>query len=517
MSDVSNGEVEYTQEELASIRVRYSTIVNYLSQVYRLLLTILFTLIVARKLSVEDYGLWITIIGVANVLTMAHWIWGMWSLRFYARKKYEMVSAAYALTLIYIPISLAVFMLVGLWYNSVLGWGLSAFLIASLLAVSEAFNYFLRSIVLSSRPYIEGKAVMVRVTVRLAVAYALVVMIKAGLVGVMVSTIIGSVAAVITRYALLRRQRITIPKPRFSLKEVTVLVKNAYISVIAYFSSLLINVEKPLVTALTASTNLTAYLGVAYVPRSIITRSSSAMGSGLTPKLLRVPSRRDVEDILRIAMTVNLGITFLIVMMGKPILSLLKLAYVDAYVLLVIITAESLLYTISILLGTVASSSERADLQVHGIKLSRTPIFKSPMASLIRCVVALGLGTAGMLVMIHAYGLTDNPYLVLPYPLAWLGTSLPLLIYMYRLAKSKVEFSFPKRETVAGIAGGIVMSLYMYVSGASSILVRNFWHDAPVLALHALAGLILYGIVILALSPWSREFLKLSLKFVRSK
>lgn len=517
MSDVSNDGVEYTREELASIRVRYSTIVNYISQVYRLMLTMLFTLVVARKLPVEDYGLWTTIIGVVNVLSMVHWIWGMWSLRFYARKRYAMVSAAYALTLIYAPISLVIFLLVGFWYDSILGWGLSAFAIASLLMISEAFNYFLRSVILSSRPYIEGKAVMVRVTARLVIAYALVVIIKTGLTGVVISSVIGSVAAVITRYALLRRQGVAIPKPRFSRKEIVVLVKNAYISVLSYFSSLLINIEKPLVTALTSSTDLTAYLGVAYVPRSIITRSSTALGSGLTPKLLRIPSRNDIEDILRITMTVNLGITFLVIMMAKPILSLFKLAYVDAYVLLIIITVESLLYTISLLLATVASASEKADLQVHGVKLSKTPIFKAPMASLIRCAVALGLGTAGTLTLIHIYGLSANPYLVLPYPLAWLGTSFPLLIYMYRLAKNKVEFSFPRRETVAGIVGGVVMSLYMLVSGASGILVKSFWHDAPTLIVHTLIGLTLYGIVVLALSPWSREFLKLSLKFVRSR
>ncbi len=517
MSDVSNGEVEYTQEELAGIRVRYSTIMNYVSEMYRLTLAILFTLVIVRKLTVSEYGLWTTIMGVVSILTGVHGIWCTWSLRYYARKRYYMVSVAYALSLVYAPISLIVLLLIGYFYSSILGWGFTAFALASLMLISEAFNIFLRSLILGSRPYIEGRILIVRVTIRLVVAYVLVVIFHFGLLGVVLAVTACSLTVSLLRYIIMKRNGIIIPKPRMEYEGIGKLLRNSYISLMSYLSSLVINLDRPMVTALTSSTNLTAYLGVAYIPRNVIVRSSGALSSGLISKLLRVPSPQDVEDVLRIALILNVGMISLLITLAKPVLSVFKATYVDAWLLLVLMGIESLIYTLTVLLGNVASASETADLHAYGLKLIRTPIFKVPFLLFLRGIIALGLGSVGMLTLLREQGYSASPYLVLSYPVAWVLTGIPLLAYMYVMAKSRVTFSFPTRELLATIAGSTLMALYLVASNAVNIVIREFWHDIPVLVLHASVGLVLYSAVVLALSPWSREFLKLSLKFVKSR
>jgi len=518
MSDVSNDEVEYTQEELASIRVRYSTIMNYISEMYRLILAILFTLVIVRKLTVPEYGLWTTIMGVVSILSGVHSIWCTWSLRYYARKRYDMVSFAYALTLMYAPLSLAVLLLIGYLYNSILGWGFMAFALASLMLISESFNMFLRSLILGSRPYIEGRILMVRVTIRLVVAYVLVVLLHIGLLGVVLAVIVCSSIVALLRYVVMKRNGIVVPKPRMEYGGIGKLLKNSYISLMLYLSNLVINLDRPMVTALTSTTDLTAYLGVAYIPRNVIVRSSGALSSGLVSKLLRVPSAKDIEDVLRIALILNVGMISLLITLAKPVLSVFKVAYVSAWLLLVLMGTESLIYTLTILLGNVASASETADIHAYGLKLIKTPIFKVPMLLFIRGVIALGLGSAGMIFLLNeGQGRMTDPYAVLPYPIAWVLTGIPLLAYMYMMAKSRVAFSFPVREFLATLTGSALMALYLILSNTINIVIREFWRDAPVLVLHALIGLTIYGTVVLALSPWSREFLKLSIKFVRSR
>ncbi len=517
MSDV-NGGIEYTQEELASIRVRYSTIMNYVSEMYRLVLAILFTLVIVRKLTVPEYGLWTTIMGVVSILTGVHSIWCTWSLRYYARKRYDMVSVAYAMSLAYAPISLGTLLLIGYLYSSVLGWGFTAFALASLMLISEAFNMFLRSLILGSRPYIEGKILVVRVTIRLVVAYVLVVIFHLGLLGVVLAVTVCSLAVTLLRYVVMRRNDIMIPKPRMWYDGVSKLLKNSYISLISYLSSLVMNLDRPLVTALTSSTDLTAYLGVACIPRNVIVRSSGALSSGLTSKLLRAPSSRDVEDVLRIALILNVGMISLLITLAKPILSMFKATYIDAWLLLVLMGIESMIYTLSLLLGNVASASETADLHAYGLKLIRTPIFKAPFLLFLRGVAALGLGSAGMLALLKSQDtIVSDPYIVLPYPVAWVLTGIPLLAYMYVMARGRVAFSFPRRELFATTAGSVLMALYLVASNAVNIVIKGFWHDAPVLILHVLIGLAIYGSTVLALSPWSREFLRLSLRYLRSR
>ena len=514
MSEEAGGagdEVTYTAEELRGIRVKYSTVVIYVSQIYRLVVTLFFTLIATRKLPVNQYGLWATISGLLNLLIMAHWIWCSWSTRFYARKRHEMVSAAFLLSLAYIPVSVAILVAVGYAYSRVLGWGFTAFLIGALMLVSEAFNQFTRSISLGSKPFIEGKAIVVNVTVRLAAVYALVALIPGGVNGVVAAAVLGSAAMVLARMALFRRYGVVLRIRRVGLAPVARLLKNTYISSLSYVSTLLINVERPLVTAITSSTHLTAFLGVAYVPRNIIVRSSSAFTSGLASKLLRVPSRKDVEDVLRLTLVVNIGVTALIAMLAKPILSVFREAYTVAWPLFMLATIESFFYTLSAFFGSVAVSTEKADLREYGLALRKTPIFKYPLANLIRCVAVLGAGTAGLITLLTTKGASAGVTLVMPYPLAWAISSIPLMAYTYRLAKSKVDFKVPRRELAAGLLGCGVMMAAVAGMGLENCVVSNFWAQAPELLGKAVAALLAYVAVVLAASPWVRSFVRSSL------
>jgi len=517
MGDVSNDNVKYTQEELASIRVRYSTIMNYISEMYRLLLAILFTLVIVRKLTVSEYGLWTTVMGVTSILTGIHGIWCTWSLRYYARKRYDMVSVVYAVSLIYAPISLVALLLIGYFYDVILGWGFIAFALASIMLISEAFNMFLRSLILGSRPYIEGRILIVRVTIRLVVAYILVVVLHYGLIGVVLSVTSCSLAVTLLRFAVMKRSGIIVPKPRIMYGGLSRLFKNSYISLMSYLSNLVINLDRPVVTALTSSTELTAYLGVAYIPRNVVMRSSGALSSGLVSKLLRVPSAQDVEDVIRIALILNIGMISLLVTLAKPILSMFKATYVSAWLLLVLMGVESLVFTLINLFGSVASASETADLRLYGLRLIKTPLFKVPFLIFLRGLTALGLGSLGLVVLLSEGGQVTNPYTALPYPVAWVLTGIPLLAYMYVMARNRVRFSFPIREFLATLVGGALMASYLTASNAVNVVIREFWRDAPVLALHALIGLVIYGAAVLTLSRWSREFLKASLKFMRGR
>ncbi|MCD6301739.1 MAG: hypothetical protein J7L82_06700, partial [Staphylothermus sp.] len=70
-------------EEIKSLRVRYSTIVNYFYIIYRVLTASIFAVIVLRKLPVEDYGLYNVILALIALFQPIPQIWNMWVSRFY--------------------------------------------------------------------------------------------------------------------------------------------------------------------------------------------------------------------------------------------------------------------------------------------------------------------------------------------------------------------------------------------------------------------------------------------------
>ena len=498
-------------EDAALVRVRYSTIINYIGQLYWLIASIAFTIIVTRKLTVEEYGLFSTIMGLYNVIIFVYAFWCIWIVRNYARRSYRIVSTAFALNIIYAPIGSLIIIIMGYKYNQLLGYGFTAFTIASLLIVLESFNRYLRSIAMGSRPFIDGKVVFIRGTVRVIAVYIFVATLLYGLTGVIYSIVISGFAAVLSYYALLKYYGIYIPTPKIYRDGLKRIFKNSYISLVTVLSGLLAYIERPLLTTVTLNTMAAAYLGVSYIPRSVILRSSQALTSGLVAKLLRIPSRNDVEDVLRITFIINIGMAFLLIILSVPILSLFREEYVNAQILFIFFVLESLLVTVSNILGVTAKATEKKDMYDYGLSLIETPLFKIPLAMLFRNLISIILATTTMIIMIMR-GINDPILMALPYSISWFITAIPLLIYMYKQARMKLEFKIPWKELISAIIAGLSASIYLHLSGAPEYSIKSFWLDTPVLLVHILVGVTMYFGILYLMSSWVRTYIKKIIK-----
>ncbi|WFO74801.1 hypothetical protein J4526_06930 [Desulfurococcaceae archaeon MEX13E-LK6-19] len=494
------------------VRVRYSTIVNYIGQLYWLVMSILFTIIVTRKLSVEEYGLFTTIMAVFNIIVLMYNLWIFWVPRAYARGLYENVSSAFALSLLYTPIGVAIMIIIGLEYNALLGFGLSAFTLASLLIVSEALNRYLRGVALGSKPFINGKVLIVRGTMRVAMAYVFVVILLYKLVGAVAAIIIAGFIASASYYILLRYYGVHVPKPMVSRREFKRIFKNSYIPLLVVLSGLMGYLERPLLTVITVSTVAAAYLGVSYIPRNIVFKSAQALASGLSAKLLRKPNRVDIEDVLRITFILVFGMNIFLLTLSVPVLSLFREEYVNAQPLFVLFVVESIIVALANIMASIAMAVERKDVYFEGLALASTPLFRIPFIRLIRNTLSLVTAVIVMYLLIIS-GVKDVITITLPYPIAWLASSIPFLYYTYREARRKIEFSIPWRELFSTLIAGVVASLYLFMTGVTSFVIKSFWADSPLLIKDVLIGIAIYAVVLYLLSPWTRAFVKKSLKY----
>lgn len=503
-------------EEALKVRVRYSTIINYVSQIYRLIIAIGFTVIVTRKLSVEEYGLFTTIMGLSGILTGIYQVWGFWVARFYARGKKELASTAFALNLLYAPITSILMILLGLYYNNILGWGFPFFLIGALIPMVSSLAYYLRSIAICTRPYIVGQTSMIRETVRFLTAYIFVVALLRKLMGALISISIAVFIASLSSLIMLSRKKIEIPKPYIKKEHLIILFKNSYIPALATLYSIFTQLERPLLTAITASTIATAYIGISYIPRSVILQSTSAFTSGLSARLLRIPSKEDIEDVLRTSIIINVGFAFLLISMSIPILSLFRIEYINASILFVLFTIESLLIVISDIFSCIAISLERKDLYEYGKALIDTPLFKIPIARFLRSIISIICGSISVAILI-IIGITDPVLIALPYPILWLLTSIPYIIYTYKEARRKIKFDIPWREVCTSIIAGSIASAYLFLSGSAKQVIKSFWLDTQWILLNIIVGLGIYISLAYLLSPWLRNFIRKSLQYYRTK
>ncbi len=506
-------QITYTEEELRGIRVRYSTIINFLSRLYKLVISIGFTLFITRKLSVQEYGLFTTIMALTSIFTAPTIFTNMWITRFYARKRYEVVSAALALALLYVPLGFALSFLASYLFIGINGSNTLLFAIAGAIVGIGVFRLTISSILVSTKPFLDGKIRIFQETVRFAIAYAFVVVLTYRVLGALFAVLCSIIIALLLSGYYIRKHKLTIPRPKLIGKYLRMILLNSYIPFVNMISNIMMVFERPLVTLITRTTVIAAYFGVSYIPRSVIMQTSGKLTLGLSAKLLRTPSRRDTEDVLRITSIISIGMTILMLVFGTSILSLFKVEYATAYILFVFYSLEAILITYANIFRTVAVSSETKDLHSFGIELRSTPLFKLSMAYLIRCTIALLTGSFASYALILA-GISDPVLIALPYPLMWMLSAIPYLVYTYRSAKRKLEFMIPWREILSAVLAGVIASIPIGLLGGTHIIISSFWSEAFVLLRYLVLWLIIYGLLLLAGSKWTRDFVREGLRYL---
>lgn len=486
------------------IRVRYSSVVNYGSQIYRLLIAVGFSIVVIRKLPIEEYGLWTTAIALYGSLWSISSMWSFWAPRYYARGWRSAVGVSLALNALFAVVVAAAVAIVGLGYQEGLGWGLYVFLaIAAMLVPVDILYTFSRAVLPVAKPETLGYMTFVFETLRLPLAYMLIVVVRWGILGLIIALGLSELSA--AAYGLWAAYRLGIPlRPLFDRILISRWFKFGGIPAIQSVAGLVHGLDRPSLTAISNSTGPSAFLGVASLPRRFMTQGALSAAWSVYAKLLREPSPRAMEDVMKILLLLNVWATGIFLAFSKPILSLLNPVYVGGWFLLDFMAVESLLFSLWNIMRIAAIGAERAD--VEGSSVYGTVLSRIPMAFAIRNVISIA--TATVIVVFLRGWTSDSVILSSPYAILWMISAIPLLVHAGAEAKRILNFKLPVREAVVFVSGAVLMYVYSMLTGAQLIIVSRFWSGAPPLIAHVLAASAIYVAISLALSPWFRSFVR---------
>lgn len=496
-------------------RLRYPLIVNYASQVYRMLVAIGFSVIVIRRLKPDEYGLWVTALGVYGALLAVPRLWNLWATRQYARERSrEAVGTALYLELLYTPVVATTMVAIGFFFATRVGADPSFFLlIALLMAPIDLLLIFYRGMLGVVKPEVIGYSSMIYETLRLPLAYVLIAWLGLGLQGLVLVVALSSLVSL--GYLAMASTKLKLPLGVGAARNLLVKwFKASYVPVLSVVAGASSSLDRPLLSILAGSTQPTAYLGVVNTPKSLLMRSSASAGLSVYARALRGLSRQEVEEGVRILLLLNLGLASVLVAFSRPILSLYNPVYVDGWPLLVITSVESLFLSVWGYFRLVSEGADRSDYHPDDEDaFYRGPLLVLPGLYLIRSVVVLVTASASVMAL-AAWG--GGPPVVLAYPfvIGWFVTSIPLALAAAKHAARYVGFSLPTKELLSFILAFSSVLLYSLLLGGWGIEVRRFWEDAPGLLLHVLVSLAIYCATALALSDWFRRFTKASLLYL---
>ena len=492
------------------IRLRFSSIVNYVAIMYRMVVAVGFTIIIARRLSIEEFGFWGIILSLVMVFSTPVAIWSFWAQRYLSRGIKKSFGTGLFLTLIYDCVITPVFVVVGMVLGSVIIESSVAYVLLSIPYLwLNTLNAYLRSVFAVTKPEIIGYRGFVYETLRLILAFILVAYLRLHLMGAIFALVFALL--INNTYSLAMLRLMNMLEMSFSRDVIKEWFKGFSIPLLNIVYGFLMNGVRAFVSVVSGSGVPVAYLNVGLSAQTPIISASTSATPALYARILRGRGSSDVEEVLRISLLLNALLITVFIILSKTIASVFNPRYVGAWVVIVVLAIYAFLEGLRTIFMTVIMGSVRVD--VNGIKsfkhLINSGLFYAPLVRVLGLVLSYVVG--GLLVVVFW-----GDYLMQAFGIA-LGLLVGVLVTMPWFvvnALRSIRFRVPLREVCVAIISGSVVAAYLVFMRVNELVIRSFWVDAPVLAIHLLASLAIYLSVWYALSPWFRGLTWESLRYL---
>ena len=491
------------------IRLRYSTIINYASLLFRLFVSVGFVVIIARRLKVEEFGLWGIIFSLTTMLMAFPVFWNKWVPRFYVRGFREAIGTSFILTLIFSIVASLLYIALSYAEFLILGWGFEFMLLGIPLLVLRIFERSLMAICNVVRPEVMGYKGFVYDSLRLVFAYLFLVVFRFGLVGALFSVVFALLVSDLYVFFVLWRAGVV--NFSFSWGLVVQWLKGVHVPLVGFVRNFLSGGLRAIVSWVSGSEVTIAFLNVGFASEAPLLRISQYAFPALYARALRRPRVGDLLESLRLFLLFSGFMVAGFTVLSRTIASLYNPAYAEVYLVIPVITVYGVLAGILNVYGTFISGASRVDAE--GIRSWRevlfSPLFKVPFMRLIGLIFSYGL-IVPLVLLVRGDHVLEA--LVSALALA-LGVAI-IFPYFYKEVSKMGSPVFPWREFVQISVASLVSGVYYVLSGAWRITVISFWRDAPLLGLHIVAAALIYFGVLYALSRWFRGLVRAGLKKV---
>ncbi len=493
----------------SNIRLRYSTVMNYLSMVYRMIVAVGFAVIVARRLSISEYGLWGVILSSSLMLSTPVYLWSMWAQRFLARNKSDTGKTGLYMTILYwIPGCLA-YLGVAYIEQELVGWGFHYMLLGLPFMFLQALDGYLRSLISVVKPEARGYRNFIYETFRIILVYVFLVVLGYRLDGVIYTVELSLLAAAIYMWYTLYKMGVFSGK--FSKTLAAEWLNAWFLPSLDLISSFMRTGVRAVVSWITGSEEPVAYLNVGFSAEAPLIQASWAGTSALYARTLRSGGGRDLEETIKLSLLFTGYMFPVFVVLSKTIASIYNPAYTGAWLVLVIVSVYAVFNGLSSIYATVLRGIEKVDL--YGIpdqrRLMSSYLFKVPFVQIAGFIGAYLTFAIALLPMdisgVHAAETVALSLLI------WI---LPVFVYLARKTGEELRYNFPWRESFSVTVASLVSALYYLAVGANNIIVFHFWAQIQRVILHLTVGLIVYAVVLYVLSPWVRKLVRDALSFL---
>jgi len=446
---------------LSNIRVTYSGLIGFVVGIAGVFLGLIFTLIVTRRLSPEEFGIWSLILSVVNYFIISEVIISYWATREVARGKQigkTGIFSSIAITLVSIPIFILYLFRIS---ESADIDHFIIFLSVVLLPVNF-LTQTLTGINLGHKPHATSYGFLAFGIIKIPLVLITVVFLDLGIAGVILSFFVALCGKIMVQLYFAMPKL----KNQFQFKIMSRWIKLSWIPIFGHIQNYIQLLDVVLYSVIVTSVIGVAYYTASFAIAAIIAHSSS-ISQALYPKLLS-GKVEGIEKNLTLILYFAIPLLGIAIIFSKPGLFALNPFYVEAWPIVIFLALKAFIRVITILPLTVLGGIENVDIeeQIQPSKLIKSVLFKIPLIlGIFNLIYLITL----VIILFVFSSLINELELVLWWAIIGFVVHIPLTVTVWKFSSKKIKISFPWKKLPKFIVPTIIFMLFYYLTSDSML------------------------------------------------
>jgi len=463
----------------------------------------IFTLIVTRRLSPEEFGIWSIIGSMISYFLIAEPIISFWSTRQIARGEKVGKTSLTSSTMFSLG-AIPFYIILSYYVSQVSHSHYDSMILAAMLLPVSFVSQTLSGINLGHKPHATSYGLLAFESLKIPAGLLLVYFLDMGVSGAIITTTIAYVGKILILIYFGKHEL----QGKFSLQNLKHWIKHSWLPLYSNLSHVIWSLDVVVYAIITKSIVGVAYFSVSSTIAAIIGHAG-LISQALYPKLLAKGSHNYISENLSQLLYFAIPLLGITLVFSKPALFALNPAYQSASIIVIIYSFRSFFYVITSTLYQILLGIENVDIEknYNYKSLAKSKLFLIPTLANIQYVLYI-VSLAIMLSILSSYKISTIE-LVTWWVIIALALQIPFLIYASILVKKQIKFSFPYVSTIKYVMVTIVFIVVFHFTSNMIINYQNsIYSFLPKLLLQLFICIGIYLIITYVIDKKTRMLFK---------
>jgi len=451
--------------------VTYSGLIAFTVGLGSMFAGLMFTLIVTRRLSPDEFGTWSLIGAMISYFIISEMIINYWSTREIARGE-DVGRTSFMSGLIFSVTVTPFYIILAFFLSNQSDALLGPMILGSILIPLNFASRALNGINTGFKPHLTSYGFFIFQIAKIPLALLFVYFLKLNLEGAIISVIIALLLQIFAQIYFARSKI----RGKFKFDTLKRWVKLSWISLYGAFPQFITTLDIMVFTLITGSVIGVAFYSVSYSVALIVLHAGK-IPQALYPKLLAKGSYQHIRENFILLMFVAIPLLGVSIIFSQPILFALNPIYVGASFVVMMLAGRTFLFVINDTLLTVLIGIEKVDenKNVKFSKLLRSKLFFSSTVRYIKSGIYLGLLIPALFIAISS-NFTELEMVSL-WSVLSLATEIPFFIFLWIFVHKQVNLPFPFVNTIKYISATLAFIGVYFVTSEYFIIYHQSIYD----------------------------------------